>query len=37
MKPEKLIEILLRVLIMSCLMEQVIQPESESIPAQENN
>ena len=35
MKPEKLIEILLRVLIMSCLIEQHIQSESESIPVQE--
>ncbi len=35
MKPEKLIEILLRVLIMSCLMELNVKSESESIPVQE--
>jgi hypothetical protein len=35
MKPEKLIEILLRVLIMSCLIEQNVKSESESIPVQE--
>jgi len=35
MKPEKLIEILLRILIMSCLVEQNIKSESETVPVEE--
>jgi len=35
MKPEKLIEILLRVLIKSSLIEQEIESQSISIPVQE--
>lgn len=36
MKPEIFIEILLRVLIMDYLMEQIIQPDSDPVPAQDN-
>jgi len=35
MKAEKFIEILLRLLIISCLSEQICKPETESIPCQD--
>lgn len=37
MKPEKLIEILLRVLIMNCIIEQEANIESESVSVPEKN